>query len=260
MGIKKVIKNVIKESAGISFEVRAWADVIYDLLMGNNEQRLIVDGQDYPELYENFSVDYFVIDFNTWVNGYLDKTSGYDADGNYVVHIMVLEQFRNHNYMKTILNHELKHAYQDWQRIRKGYPSIANTKESLNIYTDDFIKAVKDRVNIGSFFKDILKGYYLLSNLELNAFMENVYDRDMINDYKKMVYRLKDFNAHRATYYEDPNILGRDWETLISLNIPFLKKYKDYNSFLLNTTKYFNKRSDDIIRKLNKMEYVHKER
>ena len=47
---------------------------------------------------------------------------GYDKDGNYVVHIMVLNRFRNHPYMRTILNHELKHAYQDWQRQRKGYP------------------------------------------------------------------------------------------------------------------------------------------
>jgi len=260
MNIKKTIRGLLKESAGISFDVRAWADVIYNLLLEDNSGRLIVEGSDYPELFENFSVDYFVIDYNTWVNGYLDKTSGYDADGNYVVHIMVLEQFRGNPYMKTILNHELKHAYEDWQRIRKGYPSIAKTKESIDVYTDDFIKAVKDRVNIGEFFKGILKNYYLLSDLELNAFLENVYDKDKINDYKKMISRLRDFNALRATYYEDPNDLEKDWLVLVNLDIPFLKKYKDYTQFLIASTKYFNKRSEEIIRKINKMEYVHKER
>lgn len=252
----------LKESAGISFEAREWANILYYLLgnMGKNEPRLIVDGQDYPEQYEKFSVDYFVIDFNDWTNGYLDKTSGYDNDGNYVVHLMVLNQFRNRDYMRTILNHELKHAYQDWQRQRKGYPSITNTKESQEIYTDDFVRAVKDRVNVGHFFKEILKGYYLLSDLELNAFMENVYDRDTLNDYKKMVSRLKDFDAVKATYYEDPNDLGENWLTLVSLDIPFLKKYKDYTSFLNASTKYFNRRADEVLRKINRLEYVHKDR
>lgn len=254
------MKKVIKENVGISFEVREWANILYGLLDGYTEQRLIVDGQDYPEIYEKFTVDYFVIDFNGWTNGYLDKTSGYDADGNYVVHLMVLEKFRGRSYMKTILNHEVKHAYQDWQRQRKGYPGIINTKESLEMYTDDFVKVLKDRIKVGKFFKEILKYYYLLSDLELNAFMENVYDNDNINDYKKMISGLTDFDAHRATYYEHPDELESDWNTLRSLDLPFIKKYKDYTSFLLASTKYFRQRSQEILRRINKMEYVHRDR
>lgn len=253
------MKKRITEVAGISFEVREWSNIIYHLLDGldDSEPRLIVDGQEWPEQFEKFSVDYFVIDFNDWTNGYLDQTSGYDADGNYVVHIMVLNQFRHHPYMKTILNHEIKHAYQDWQRRRKGYEGIFATKEVKNIYTDDFIKVVKDRIKVGPFFKEIFKKYYLLTDLELNAFMENVYDKDKLNDYKRMIKGLTDYDAFKATYYEDPNELGKDWQTLTSLNLPFLKKYKNYTDFLTSSTKYFKNRSQEILKKINKLEYVH---
>lgn len=256
------MKNKITESAGVSFEVREWANIIYHLLdgLGNSEPRLLVDGQEWPEQFEKFSVDWFVIDFNDWTNGYLDNTSGYDADGNYVVHIMVLNQFRHHPYMKTILNHEIKHAYQDWQRRRKGYEGIFAVKEVKDVYTEDFIKVVKDRIKVGNFFKDILKKYYLLTDLELNAFMENVYDNDYINNYKRMVREVTQFDSHKATYYENPEDLEKDWQTLLSVNIPFLKKYKTYEEFLRASTKYFKKRGEEIIKKINKLEYVHRDR
>jgi len=256
------IKKIIKESAGISFEVREWADILYYLLgnLDDSEPRLIIDGQDYPDQYEKFSVDYFVIDFNDWTNGYLDETSGYDKDGNYVVHIMVLNQFRNNSYMKTILNHELKHAYQDWQRQRKGYSGIGSAKESKEMYTGDFVKVVKDRIDVGHFYKEMLKYYYLLSDLELDAFMENVYDRDVINDYRKMVSKIRETDIMKSAYYSDSDDLEKNWKKLHSLNLPFIKKYKDYTSFLSNSSKYFKKRSEEIIRKIDKMEYVHRDR
>jgi len=256
------MKKKLTETAGISFEVREWANIIYHLLDGldDSEPRLIVDGIEWPQQFEKFSVDYFVIDFNDWTNGYLDETSGYDNDGNYVAHVMVLNQFRHHPYMKTILNHEIKHAYQDWQRRRKGHEGIFATKEVKEVYTGDFIKVVKDRIKVGEFFKDILKKYYLLTDLELNAFMENVYDKDVINDYKKMVKNLTQFNALRSTYYLDPKDLEEDWQVLLKSDIPFLKKYKSYTDFLTASTDYFKKRGQEVLKKINKLEYVHRNR
>lgn len=256
------MKNKIVESAGISFEVREWANVIFHLLDGldDSEPRLIVDGQEWPEQFEKFSVDYFVIDYNDWTNGYLDETSGYDADGNYVVHIMVLNQFRHDPYMKTILNHEIKHAYQDWQRRRKGYEGIFATKEVKDVYTGDFIKVIKDKIKVGPFFKDMLKKYYLLTDLELNAFKENVYDNDYINNYKRMVKDLINFDADTVTYRQNIKSLENDWETLLSTDIPFLKKYKTYQDFLNASETYFKKRGEEILKKINKLEYVHKDR
>jgi hypothetical protein len=256
------MKNKITEAAGVSFEVREWANIVYHLLDGipDSENRLLVDGQEWPEQFEKFPVDWFVIYFNDWTNGYLDGTSGYDADGNYVVHIMVLNQFRHHPYMKTILNHEIKHAYQDWQRRSKGYEGIFAAKEVKEVYTEDFIKVVKDRIKVGEFFKDMLKKYYLLTDLEMNAFMENVYDNDQINNYKRMVKNVTQFDALKATYYEDPDRLEKDWQTLLSVNIPFLKKYKTYDEFLKASTKYFKERGEEILKKINKLEYVHRDR
>jgi hypothetical protein len=261
--MKNLIRKILlQENVGISFAVRNWAKVIYELLsnLPISEKRLIVNSEEYPELFEDFSFDYAVIDFNDWSNGYLTKTSGYDSNGYYVVHIMVLNKFRNNPYMLTILNHELKHAYQDWQRQSKGYPSIDQNRENINIYTEDFIKVLKNRIKINPIFKEVLKGYYILSDLELNAFLENVYDGDKLSPYKKMVFDLINYDAVRATYYENPGILQKDWETLLSLNIPFLKKYKKYEDFLVASTKYFNNRSQEILRKINKMEYVHRDK
>jgi hypothetical protein len=256
------VKNKITESAGVSFEVREWANIVYHLLdnLDDSEPRLIVDGMEWPEQFEKFSVDYFVIDFNDWTNGYLDETSGYDKNGNYVVHIMVLNQFRHHPYMKTILNHEIKHAYQDWQRRSKGHEGIFATKEVKEVYTGDFIKVVKDKIKVGEFFKDILKKYYLLTDLELNAFMENVYDRDIFNDYKKMVKNLTQFDDMRAIRYLNPEDLEKDWQTLLKSDIPFLKKYKTYSDFLTASTKYFKERGQEVLKKINKLEYVHRDR
>ncbi len=256
------MKNKITESAGVSFEVREWANIVYHLLdnLDDSEPRLIVDGMEWPEQFEKFSVDYFVIDFNDWTNGYLDETSGYDKNGNYVVHIMVLNQFRHHPYMKTILNHEIKHAYQDWQRRSKGHEGIFATKEVKEVYTGDFIKVVKDKIKVGEFFKDILKKYYLLTDLELNAFMENVYDRDIFNDYKKMVKNLTQFDDMRAIRYLNPEDLEKDWQTLLKSDIPFLKKYKTYSDFLTASTKYFKERGQEVLKKINKLEYVHRDR
>jgi len=257
-----VNKNIsLNEVAGVSFDARVWTPIIVEQLrnLPKNEVRVIIDGYDYPEEFERYGVDYIVVDTNDWTNGYLDETSGYDKDGNYVVHIMVLNQFRKHPYMETIINHEMKHAFQDWQRRKKGYQGIFATKEVKEIYTGDFIKVVKDKIKVGSFFKDILKKYYLLTDLELNAFMENVYDKDIINDYKRMIKDLIQFDAHRATYYEDPDDLEKDWQILLSTDIPFLKKYKNYNDFLIKSTDYFKKRGQEILKKINKLEYVHRD-
>lgn len=243
-------KKLLIERAGISFIVRKWADVIEGLLKNNPGPRLIVDGQEYPELYEEFGVDYFVIDESDWTNGYLDENSGYDADGNYVVHILILDKIKDKPYVRTVLNHEVKHALQDFKRITSGSKGIFSTKEVKDIYTKDFIKIVKDKIPVSNFLKNIFIGYYLLTDLEFNAFMENVYDRDKINDYRKMVTNLR-----KGLPTSGGN--EREWEIIKGLDLPFLKKYKTYQEFIQASSDYFKKRSDEIIRKLDKVEYVH---
>ena len=49
------MKNLLLEKAGVSFIVRKWATLIEELLKNNEGDRLIVDGQEYPELFKDFS-------------------------------------------------------------------------------------------------------------------------------------------------------------------------------------------------------------
>ena len=253
--INKIVKNFLIEEAGVSFDARVWTPIIIEELnkLPKNEVRVIIDCQEYPEQFKRFSADYIVVDLNDWTNGYLDRTSGYDADGNYVVHILVLKDFVGSPYMYTILNHEGKHAYQDYKRITSGGKGIFSSKEVINIYTDDFIKIVKGRVPVSPIFQEIFKGYYLLTDLELEAFKENVYDRDRLNDYKRMVSGLKNYQPR---VQESPK-LEKEWQILKSLDLPFIKKYKSYQDFIQGTTDYFKKRSEEVIKKINKLEYVH---
>lgn len=260
--MKSLIKKILKEEAGISKPVRDWAKVVYNLLLNTpkTERRVIVDSQDYPELFENFSFDYLVIDFNDFSNGYLTKTSGYDKNGYYVVHLMILNKFKQHPYLKTILNHELKHAYQDWQRQSKGYPTIEQTKENIEIYTEDFMNILKDRIPMNSFFKKILRNYYFLTNLESDAYLENIYDKDQNVMYDNIVRDIMKYDPSKELDLANEDDLEENWQKLLKLDLPFLKKYKNYRDFVYKSADYFKNKSSKILKRINKIEYIHRDR
>ena len=167
--------NTLTEGAGISFEARKWGEIIYNEIMNNPDEkkRLIIDGYDYPEAFNGFPIDYVVIDFYDKLTGYGQEHSGYDKDGNYVVHLYVqpgLLQGQGVFNLKSTLNHEMKHAWEDYNRLSKGLPSIEHTKESQELYNKDFILMLSDQNIVGP-IKEILKYYYYLSNLEKSAYL-----------------------------------------------------------------------------------------
>ena len=52
--------------------------------------------------------------------------------------------------------------------------------------------------------------------------------------------------------------LQRNWSGLIDkYNIPFFRKFKNVEDFLKYTEKHFNKRGRDILRRIDKMFYLH---
>ena len=174
--------NTLTEAAGISFEARKWGETIYNEIMNNPDEkkRLIIDGYDHPETFNGFPIDYVVIDFYDRLTGYGQEHSGYDKDGNYVVLLYIqpkLLQGQGGYNLKSVLNHEMKHAWEDYNRLSKGLPSIEHTKESQELYNRDFILMLSDQ-NITGPIKEILKYYYYLSNLEKSAYLENVYDQN----------------------------------------------------------------------------------
>lgn len=255
--MREKIKKILRESAGISFEVRQWTDILYNTIVNNPQEkvRLIIDGEDYPEAFENFSVDYFVIDYHDTITGYGHEHSGIDKDGNYVVLFYVQPRLLMGSSkfgLKTTLTHELKHAYQDYKRITGGYPSIGKTKESIELYTRDFILLLNDR-NINNPIKKILKDYYYLTDLETTAYLENVYDSN--KEYERIVKDV--LNRDYRKYKDDYNLDSSWYMVTSSYDIPLLKKYKNPREFIDKSETILKRKAEKIIKKINKMKYVH---
>jgi len=250
-------KKTIKEAAGISFEARKWGEIIYNEIMDNpnEKKRLIIDGYDHPEAFDGFQIDYVVIDFYDKLTGYGQEHSGYDKDGNYVVLLYVqpkLLQGQGGYNLKSVLNHEMKHAWDDYNRLSKGLPSIDNTKESKELYNKDFILMLSDQ-NVRGPIKELLKYYYYLSKLETTAYLENVYDENPV--YERVVREIagKDFEPFKERFDLDVN-----WHLMnTAYDIPLLKKFKSPKEFIDYSSEELRSRAIKTIKKINKMKYVH---
>lgn len=250
-------KKPITEVAGISFESRDWAKIINDEILKNpnEKERLIIDGYDYPEAFKSFPIDYIVIDFYDKLTGYGQEHSGYDKDGNYVVLLYIQPKVISGTggfNLKTVLNHEMKHAWDDYNRISKGLPSIDKTKENIELYNKDFILMLSDK-NITGPIKEILKYYYYLSELEKTAYLENVYDGN--SKYEKIVRGIlsKDFDEFKERFDLDVN-----WHLInTAYDIPFLKKFESPKKFIDKSSKDLKRKASETIKKINKMRYVH---
>lgn len=250
-------KKPITEVAGISFESREWAKIINDEILRNpnEKERLIIDGYDYPKAFKSFPIDYIVIDFYDKLTGYGQEHSGYDKDGNYVVLLYIQPKVISGTggfNLKTVLNHEMKHAWDDYNRISKGLPSIDKTKENIELYNKDFILMLSDK-NITGPIKEILKYYYYLSELEKTAYLENVYDGN--SKYEKIVRSIlsKDFDEFKERFDLDVN-----WHLInTAYDIPFLKKFESPKDFIDKSSKDLKRKASETIKKINKMRYVH---
>lgn len=250
-------KDSITESAGISFEVRDWSNIVYNEIMSNPQEktRLIIDGYDHPEVFDGFPIDYVVVDFHDKITGYDHVRSGYDKDGNYVVILFIQPQLiqgiRGYD-LKSGLNHEFKHAYEDYQRRSKGKTNIDQTKESKDFYTQDFIKLLNNQQVVGP-IKDILKYYYYVSNIEKSAFLENVYDNNP--EYETTIRDIlaKDFETFKNRYDLDLN-----WHLVnVAYDIPIIKKFKSAREFIDYSAVFLRKKALKILKKINKMKYIH---
>jgi len=250
-------KKPITEVAGISFESREWAKIINNEILKNpdEKERLIIDGYDYPEAFKSFPIDYVVIDFYDKLTGYGQEHSGYDKDGNYVVLLYIQPKVISGTggfNLRTVLNHEMKHAWDDYNRISKGLPSIDKTKENRELYNKDFILMLSDK-NITGPIKEILKYYYYLSELEKTAYLENVYDGN--SKYEKIVRSIlsKDFDEFKERFDLDVN-----WHLInTAYDIPFLKKFESPKEFIDKSSKDLKRKASETIKKINKMRYVH---
>lgn len=250
-------RNIVSEVAGISFESRKWSEIIENEIKNNpNEtERLIIDGYNYPEAFNSFPIDYIIVDFYDKITGYSQDYSGYDKDGNYIVLLYIQPQLINGHggfSLRSALNHEMKHAWQDYNRLSKGLPSIDQTKESEKLYTKDFIKMLSDQ-NVRGPIKEILKYHYYLSKLETSPYLENVYDGD--NSYERLVREIvsKDFEEFKEKFDLEVN-----WHLMNTMyDIPFLQKFKSSLDFIDYSAEELRSRALKMIKKINKMRYIH---
>lgn len=223
-----------------------------------NPNIIIINGKDYPDTYKDFKVDKWVVgpQTNDMRVEYEHRISGYNEEGEYVVYLnMPLSSVRG-----SVLVHEIKHAYDDWNRLKGGHKPIRDSWEIKNIYTPDFEKLILGGLNKYPLLIGIVKLYYLGSKLEAPAYLENTYDGSQIVDYKSVAKKLMDFSIDNYTNKkgEPANGLQEQWSNIIiEHDIPLFRKYPNVMDFLKYTEKYFNMRGKDIFRRIHKMMYVH---
>jgi hypothetical protein len=219
--------------------------------------KIEINGNDFPDAYKDFKVDKWVI-INSGRIEYDHNKSGYNDNGEYVVYLnMPMSAIGG-----SALVHEIKHAYDDWNRMSRGAPPLRDGWEIQNIYTADFEKLV-----LGGSFKlspmlhPIIRYYYLGSKLESPAYLENEYDNSSLGGgYRSTAKKLMSFKASNFLNKKGQPAKGlqESWTELITeYNIPFFRKFKNVIDFLNYTEKYFNKRGRDILKRIDKMRYVH---
>jgi hypothetical protein len=137
-----------------------------------------INCKDFPEAYENFSVDTFKVNFKPiGAYAYDQDNSGFFGD-DYVI-TLIVDPTKIYKIDVSIINHEMKHAYQDFKRYENKSIGIKDSNFIKNMYTDDFGKFVvmffNGRGQDDTLMK-ILYLYYIFSNVEQTAFLENIYD------------------------------------------------------------------------------------
>jgi hypothetical protein len=218
--------------------------------------KIEINGRDFPEAYENFKVDKWIITSSNRIE-YDHWKSGYNENGEYIVYL----NMPMYSVGGSALIHEVKHAYDDWNRMSRGGKPIRAGWEIKNIYTPDFEKLVLGGSKINYDLSGIIRYYYLGSKLETPAYLENEYDSyGSSGQYRDTAKKMMNFKAS-SFLDKDGNPkkgLQEGWTQLITqYDIPFFRKFKNVVDFLNYTEKHFNKRGRDILRRIDKMRYVH---
>ena len=211
-----------------------------------------IDGKDFPNLYKDFAVDKWILKNSTRIE-YDHWKSGYNDKGEYIVYFNVPLSSMS----ESAFIHEIKHAYDDWNRMRSGGKPIRDTWEIKNIYTKDFEKLLLSGTYEFPQLQPIIKNLYMGSKLETPAYLENEYDIDM--GYGELGRKLMNFKA--STYLNKKGNpakgLEEEFQKIKKYDIPLFKKFNNVVELLNWLEKYFNKRGKDIFRRVTKMKYVH---
>lgn len=253
-------QSEIKELFGISFDARVWTPVIKSRLrLGNTYIKngkevpdLTIIGRDYPKEYKSFPIDQIKAIIEPQYGnggGYDEQNSGYDQNGKYVVHMVFGPGADD-----STINHELRHAYEDFMRISKGAPPFKQSKEGSLLFSGDFEKLMMLPDSEYEPYNSLFKGLYYTSKIERSAYSDTVYDND-IPVIKMIDYIIKKNNLQDILKI-NKYILDNNWNKFKSnIKIPVLDKFNDYMSFLKWATDEIEYKGNLSLKKLRKVQF-----
>tara|TARA_Y100000389_G_scaffold203878_1_gene253906 strand:- start:930 stop:1667 length:738 start_codon:yes stop_codon:yes gene_type:complete len=152
--------------------------------------------------------------------------------------------------------HEIKHVYVDWCIFKNGGTPIKETKEAKSLYTEDFSKLMSEEIHLFKNIYPILRMYYYSTKLEIPSFLENYFFDSSYVDYKSIALNMVNFNVEDFENKECES----EFKRLKLYDIPVFKNNKDYECFLKRTKKLFKIRGKYILRKINKLDFLKKQK
>ena len=250
----------IDEIGNINMDIRKWSPIISSLVAKSGVgETITINGRDYPNEYKGFPVDIFHVRVVTSGGGAYDENqSGYDNNGKYVVYF-VISKFDSELSIDSILNHELRHAFEDYMRISKNKTRLSKTKEGSQYFSGDFEKLMTTSI-VGPYniFRSYIRALYFTSKLEESGFSETIYDGTIYDGkspsfIKDEMYHVKRLLGAKRT----PEEYKREWDELKNnVRIPIFDRFNDYQSFIRWANKTIIRRFELIKKKFMKIKYM----
>tara|TARA_R110001592_G_scaffold337824_1_gene624602 strand:- start:2556 stop:3296 length:741 start_codon:yes stop_codon:yes gene_type:complete len=212
-----------------------------------NDLKINIPGKSINNSNE-FTVDKWIIQHSQF-NHYDHSNSGL-VGGKYTVYVY----FDFYNLKLDAIVHEVKHAYVDWCIFKNKGRSIKETKEAKELYTKDFSRLISQEIHLFPNLQHILSLYYHSTKLEIPSFLENHFLDDSYINYKTIAIDMININIEKYKNKDSE----KEYKLLKSYNIPALNRYNDYEVFLKKTEKFFKKRGFYILKRVNRLEVLKK--
>jgi len=254
MKLFTIAKNILNETQGISLNSRAWTRIIHNgIKLSKNSPNPVINGESYPNEYKLFPLDFIHFTVNPQYGGggvYDENKSGYDENGKYRTYFTF-----GSNISDSGINHELKHAYEDFMRRSKGHPGLNKTKEAINLFSGDFerfMTSLRDQ----QYFRPIgtfIYGLYFTSKLEKSAYSDTVFDDD--SNHEGIIGTIEKTMKNCVPRKESDKIEKLWVEFKERFHIPVtdkFNKFEDFQNWASNEIQYKGSR---VLKKLRKVKY-----
>lgn len=258
MKILCLVEEIINELQGISFSARIWQPILDNAIRSSKDnQNMTIEGKSHSKEYNMFPIDFihFVVDKRYGEGaGYDEEKSGYDQDNMYHVYFVFGPKANS-----SSINHELKHAYEDFQRMSKGYNPMKLSKETRTLFGKGFESfMLEGDLDDYQPISTLIKGLYYTSKVERSAFSDTVYD----NPYKNNVI---DYISHLMHYANEsfllkkykPGYLEKQWKIIKKkYNILILNKFNKAQDFIKWACNEIQYKGTKTLKKLRKVQYL----